>query len=201
MDDVAHRDQFVRVIRDQAVRLEHLAEDLLSLAELERPGSKPRLERFDLRGLLEQQVAALRPRAARGSLDLRLEPGEPLPVTADRGRIEQAAANLLDNALKYTERGHVEVRAGADHGRVWFEVADTGEGLAPEELPRLFERFYRVDKARSRARGGTGLGLSIVKHIAVLHHGEVGVRSTPGEGSAFRLTLPEAGPPELTRRN
>ncbi|HET7226661.1 MAG TPA: ATP-binding protein [Candidatus Eisenbacteria bacterium] len=193
LDDVERRAGFVRVIRDQAVRLERLAQDLLSLAELERPGARPRLERFDLRALLEQQIAAFRPRAARARLELALEPGGALPIVADRGRIEQAAANLLDNAIKYTERGRVDVRAGGDHGRAWFEVADTGEGMAAEELPRLFERFYRVDKARSRARGGTGLGLSIVKHIAALHHGEVGVQSQPGVGSTFRVTLPREG--------
>ena len=111
-------------------------------------------------------------------------------MTADRGLIEQLLANLLDNAVKYTERGAVRVRTGEAGGRAWCEVEDTGCGIPEADQPRVFERFYRVDKARSREKGGTGLGLSIVKHIAGLHGGEVSLRSRPGEGSTFRVEIP-----------
>ncbi|MBK7367196.1 MAG: PAS domain-containing protein [Candidatus Eisenbacteria bacterium] len=192
LEDEARREGFVRVIRDQAERLQALLDDLLSLAELERPEASLRRERFDLRELLARQVAVFQAAAERGGLKLVLEGEGPVEATADRSRLEQVIANLLDNAIKYTERGSVTVRAGTDASRVWCEVADTGPGIPAEDQPRVFERFYRVDKARSRDKGGTGLGLSIVKHIVGLHGGEVSLRSEPGAGSAFRIELPRA---------
>ena len=147
-------------------------------------------------------MAELQDRAGRAGLTLALEDGPPVLVQADRGRVDQVLANLLDNAIKYTERGSVAVSIGKDDGpdqevggaepRAWCEVRDTGAGISQEHLARIFERFYRVDDARSRERGGTGLGLSIVKHIVALHHGDVSVRSTPGRGSTFRFELPAA---------
>ena len=113
-----------------------------------------------------------------------------MPVVADRARIEQVLANLLDNAMKYTDRGRVIVRTGVRDGMSWCEVEDTGAGIPEEHQPRVFERFYRVDKARSREQGGTGLGLSIVKHIVELHDGTVSLRSAPGQGSTFRFEIP-----------
>ena len=202
LEDVSRREEFVRVIRDQAKRLQDLVEDLLSLAQLERPDAHLEKTRFDLRQAAEQQVMDLQDRASRAGLSLTLEPGPPTFVQADRGRVDQVLANLLDNALKYTERGSITVSIGVDHGasdeviagepRVWCEVHDTGAGISQEHLGRIFERFYRVDDARSRERGGTGLGLSIVKHIVTLHHGDVSVRSAPGRGSTFRFELPAA---------
>jgi len=190
LDDVEHREGFVRVIRDSAVRLEALVEDVLSLAELERPGARPRLETFDLRASADRQVASMLPAAERKGLRLELVPGDEVRVSADRARIEQVIANLLDNAIKYSERGEVKVRVGADEGWAWCEVADTGEGIPSEHQPRIFERFYRVDPARSREKGGTGLGLSIVKHAVALHGGEVSVESAPGSGSRFTFRIP-----------
>src|SRR5262249_41950441 len=119
--------------------------------------------------------------------------GPPVTVTADRVRLEQVLGNLLDNAVKYTERGSVRVALGINGARAWCEVRDTGPGIPPRDLPRVFERFYPVDKARSREKGGTGLGLSIVKHAMVLLGGEVSVVSRVGEGSTFRFEFP-AGP-------
>ena len=190
LEDEARREGFVRVIRDQAERLQALVDDLLSLAELERPEAGLRAERFDLRALLARQVGLFRAAADRAGLALVLEEGEPLELAADRARLEQVVANLLDNAVKYTERGGITVRAGEEGGRVWCEVEDTGPGVPPDDQSRVFERFYRVDKARSRDKGGTGLGLSIVKHILALHRGEVSLRSEPGAGSTFRFELP-----------
>jgi two-component system phosphate regulon sensor histidine kinase PhoR len=192
LEDAANREQFVRVIRDQAIRLEALTHDLLTLAELERPGATPRLVPIDLREVVETQVTAFRDRAVRAGLKLECEPGPPLPARADRARIDQVVANLLDNAIKYTESGEVRVTLGAEDSRVWCEVRDTGPGIPAEHQPRVFERFYRVDRARSREKGGTGLGLSIVKHIVVLHGGDVALRSQPGEGSTFRFEIPNA---------
>jgi two-component system phosphate regulon sensor histidine kinase PhoR len=190
LEDAEHRERFVRIIRDQAVRLQELVDDLLSLAELERAGAPLRRTRFDLRALAAEQIAAFRAPAARAGLALALGPGEAVEVEADRARLSQVIANLLDNAVKYTESGGVTVSAGHEGGRAWCEVRDTGPGIPADDQPRVFERFYRVDKARSREQGGTGLGLSIVKHILALHGGEVSLRSTPGEGSVFRFELP-----------
>jgi two-component system phosphate regulon sensor histidine kinase PhoR len=190
LDDIEHREGFVRTIRDQAARLSALVEDLLSLAELEGRGAGLRAETFDLREVIEQQMAAFRPRAEAAGLGFTFEPGPPLTVAADRLRIEQAVANLLDNATKYTERGEVRVRAGSGGMGAWVEVHDTGPGIPEGDRPRVFERFYRVDKARSREKGGTGLGLSIVKHAIALHGGRVSVESGAGKGSVFRFEIP-----------
>ncbi|MEQ1831925.1 MAG: ATP-binding protein [Candidatus Eisenbacteria bacterium] len=192
LDDAEHRESFVRIIRDQAIRLQALVEDLLSLAELERPDRTLRRERLDLRALAVEQVGAQRDAARTAGLELTLLPGAPVPVVVDRVRLSQVIANLVDNAIKYTERGAVEVSLGMRDGRAWCEVRDSGAGIPAEDLPRIFERFYRVDKARSRDKGGTGLGLSIVKHAIALHDGAVAVESRPGEGSVFRFELPVA---------
>ena len=105
--------------------------------------------------------------------------------------LERAVSNLMDNAIKYTrEKGRVRVKAVVDHGDVIIEVSDNGLGIPQEDLVRVFERFYRVDRSRSREMGGTGLGLSIVKHVAQVHGGSIEVSSTPGEGSTFRLRIP-----------
>jgi two-component system phosphate regulon sensor histidine kinase PhoR len=119
-------------------------------------------------------------------------------LNGDRLRLAQVLANLLENAVKYTEHGSVRVVLGSIHGRAWCEVRDTGPGIPASDVPRVFERFYRVDKARSRAqapggaadRSGTGLGLSIVKHAVALHGGEVSVVSRLGEGTTFRFEVP-----------
>ena len=192
LEDVAHRQGFVGVIREQAERLGAIVEDLLSLAELERPGAAPSRDEFDLRESAGRQIAAFRARAERAGLTIRLEAGAAAPLRADRLLIEQVFANLLDNAIKYTERGGIVMRVGATDGLAWCEVEDTGAGIPEEDQPRVFERFYRVDKARSREKGGTGLGLSIVKHVVLLHDGTVSVRSKAGQGSLFRFEIPRS---------
>ncbi len=194
LDDREQREGFVRIIRDQAARLEELVDDLLALAQLERPDARLRGEAFDLREAMAQQVAGFELRAQRAGLSLALEPGEPQPVVADRARLDQVIANLIDNALKYTERGSVRVSLQGDAAVVRCEVRDTGPGIPPADQVRIFERFYRVDKARSREKGGTGLGLAIVKHIVLLHGGSVAVESTPGSGSTFRFEIPRRPP-------
>jgi len=176
------------------MRLSALVDDLLSLAELERPGVQLKSERFDLRELVESQARVFEPRAAEAGLSLSVEPGPAVTVVADRPRIVQVVVNLLDNAIKYTERGRVTVRVGVRESRAWCEVQDTGSGIPAEDLPRIFERFYRVEKARSRQKGGTGLGLSIVKHILSLHGGEISAQSEVGRGSTFRFEIPLAPP-------
>ena len=194
LDDLEHREGFVRIIRDQAARLQSLVDDLLSLADLERPDMRLEREAFDLREAVMRQIETLRGGAGRSGLSITLEPGPPVAVMADRMRIDQVIANLLDNAIKHGEHGGVRVRLGGAGAGVWCEVEDTGAGIPVEDLPRIFERFYRVDKSRSREKGGTGLGLSIVRHILELHGGRVTVESAVGRGSTFRFELPAAVP-------
>jgi two-component system phosphate regulon sensor histidine kinase PhoR len=190
LEDVENRERFVRTMRDGAVRLQALVEDLLALAELERPDATLKRERLDLRALASEELAHVHEAATRAGLELILEPGAETIVHADRMRLSQALANLLDNAVKYTERGAVRVVVGHGGDSAWCEVRDTGHGIPGEDLPRVFERFYRVDKARSREKGGTGLGLSIVKHAIALHGGEVSVVSRLGSGTTFRFEIP-----------
>jgi two-component system phosphate regulon sensor histidine kinase PhoR len=122
------------------------------------------------------------------------EVGRDVSVRADARRLEQMLINLVENAIKFSRRGGA-VRVGHERGaRDLISVEDTGEGIPAAHLPRIFERFYRVDRARSRELGGTGLGLAIVKHLARAHGGEVSVRSTPGEGSTFIIELPREPP-------
>jgi two-component system phosphate regulon sensor histidine kinase PhoR len=182
MDDVQHRGHFLERIARQSDRLQALILDLLSLARIESGEELTCAERLSaaLRGQVRQQT-------------LTVQPGPPVAVWADEEAIDQILENLLDNALKYTpEGGRIEVRWSATEDSVCIEVADTGIGIPEADLPRIFERFYRVDKARSRELGGTGLGLSIVKHLVQALHGTVRATSQVGVGTTFQVCLPRA---------
>ena len=195
LDDATHRVRFVETIRDQASRLEALVVDLLELADLERPDAPLDLKDWDL-GLVARDLGAtFAELAARRGLEVAVEARPGVHARVDRKRLELALRNLLDNAVKYTEAGSITLKVepvGRDVVRVM--VIDTGRGVSAEHLPRLFERFYRVDRGRSRDQGGTGLGLSIVKHVVQLHGGKLGIESKPGEGSTFWFEIPVAGP-------
>ncbi|MEW5907500.1 MAG: ATP-binding protein [Elusimicrobiota bacterium] len=191
VDDREHRGEFLDAVLRQAVRLEDLVDDLLRLSSLESASARPDLSDFPLRGLVEDVHRSLLPAFRGKKIDFRDGVPEDLPVKADRKKLEQALFNLLDNAFKYTPGGgRVSVSAAAEEGLVRVTVSDTGPGIPADSLSRVFERFYRVDKARSRELGGTGLGLAIVKHAVELHGGSVGVESEEGRGSAFWFTLP-----------
>jgi two-component system phosphate regulon sensor histidine kinase PhoR len=192
-DDPEARDDFLAQINDQSDRLHNLILDLLNLARIESGAAAPEVRPVPLAGAIEQCLVRHRARAeAKG---LRLEatgPHEPIAILADDEALDTVLENLVDNALKYTAEGGVTVRWWDVGGAVGIEVEDTGTGIPERDLPRLFERFYRVDKARSRELGGTGLGLSIVKHLVQSMGGEVAVRSTVGRGSTFTVQLPLA---------
>jgi two-component system, OmpR family, phosphate regulon sensor histidine kinase PhoR len=199
--DDANRPYLETIIRNTD-RLVSLVQDLLTLSELEEQGTELQLEDVDLKEIAGQMLRLFEKRARDKGIELKLTATDAgRSVRADRFKLEQVFINLLDNAVKYTEKGEIEVMLGRDSGdgpdassagRAVIEIRDTGPGIAPEHLPRLFERFYVVDKGRSRQLGGTGLGLSIVKHIVLLHSGEISVESTPGVGTTFRITLPAA---------
>jgi two-component system phosphate regulon sensor histidine kinase PhoR len=141
--------------------------------------------------LVDAAVLVCRPRALQKEVELSVTCPEDIEIMGNAGLLEQAVVNLLDNATKYSEPGRkVEVSCDREGAMIAIRVSDCGCGIAPEHLPRIFERFYRVDRARSRKLGGTGLGLAIVKHIMALHSGTVTVESTLGKGSCFTLHIP-----------
>jgi two-component system phosphate regulon sensor histidine kinase PhoR len=194
LEDEANRARFVETIRTQAERLEALVEDLLELADLERPDAALDIKDWDLAQIVREMTATFEELAERRGLQIECDVRPGIRARVDRAKIDLALRNLLDNAIKYTDGGTVTVRIERTAAAIRVSVADSGRGIAPEHIPRLFERFYRVDRGRSRAVGGTGLGLSIVKHAIALHGGRAGVESRVGEGSVFWFEIPPDGP-------
>lgn len=185
--------KFLNIIRQNTERLTRLTADLLVLSRIELGQQRFKFASYSVNRLIGDDVDAMHPLAARKGIALKVEPvAESLEVFADAEAVHQILTNLLENAIKYTpDGGTVAVGArpiGVNH--VEFFVRDSGMGIPPEDLARLFERFYRVDKARSRALGGTGLGLAIVKHLTRAQGGEVRVESRVDKGSTFYFTLP-----------
>jgi two-component system phosphate regulon sensor histidine kinase PhoR len=183
---------FLEIIERNAERLQQLVQDLLDLARIESRELKLSLEPLELGAAVERAFELLRGRAEGKHIRLLVDaPEGPARVLGDRRALEQVLVNLLDNALKYCAEGAVvTVRTRSEGKLLRVSVEDNGPGIEPRHLPRLFERFYRVDAGRSRELGGTGLGLSIVKHLVEAMGGRVSVESTPGTGSSFAFTLP-----------
>jgi two-component system, OmpR family, phosphate regulon sensor histidine kinase PhoR len=192
-DDPETGRQFAERIAREAERLDVLARDLLDLSRVER-GTLD-VEPVDLVGLAKEVLGGYEDLATERRVRLRSELQQ-VSMRGDRAQLGLLLSNLLDNALRHTPaKGSVCVRLDAAESRALLQVADTGEGIPARELPRVFERFYRVDKARARQTGGTGLGLAIVRHVAEAHGGTVRVDSELGRGSTFTVALPVAGPP------
>jgi two-component system, OmpR family, phosphate regulon sensor histidine kinase PhoR len=189
--DPVRAGQFVAKINNHAERLASLVADLLELATLESGQLAPELAPLSIEGAVRQACSLLEQRSLEKGVALATSGVESVPaVLADRRRLEQVLFNLLDNAIKYTPAGGMVTVSASDEGEmVRVAVTDTGIGIPSRDLPRIFERFYRVDTARSRELGGTGLGLAIVKHIVLVHGGEIAVESTPGKGTTFSFTL------------
>lgn len=193
VEDKANRDRFLQIIEDHARTLHEMIEDLLQLSRLESSAEPVRKEPVEMGGLLDRIIETLGPSLKQSKIlvERRIEPGA--RVMADPKTFERALLNLIDNAVKYNrEGGRVTVGLHETPSESILEVGDTGIGIADADLARVFERFYRVDKSRSRESGGTGLGLSIVKHILERHGGRIQARSTPGKGSTFTIFLPKA---------
>jgi two-component system phosphate regulon sensor histidine kinase PhoR len=191
----ADAQKFLEIVAKQADRMNSIIEDLLLLSRVEQDAREAKvvLERAPVRGAILEAVEVIQPKARAKGIAVDVRCPEGLAARVNTALLEQAIINLVDNAIKYSEPGcPVGVEAEERGGEVVISVRDRGCGIAPEHLPRIFERFYRVDKARSRTLGGTGLGLSIVKHIVQAHDGTVSVESTPGEGSTFSIHLPAA---------
>lgn len=184
--------RFLEIVHAQANRLNLIIEDLLSLSRLESYEATIPVQHCQIHEIVNSTKLSIGPAAAQKSISVQDNYSGQTEVRANATLLEQAIKNLMDNAIKYSPENSV-VRLSLRHrdGVLTVEVADNGPGIPAEDLPRIFERFYRVDRARSRDLGGTGLGLAIVKHIAIAHGGSVTVESTPGKGSTFVLSIPQ----------
>jgi two-component system phosphate regulon sensor histidine kinase PhoR len=200
-DDAAARNRFLEIMSVETSRMRRLIDDLLSLTRIELNEHNPPRDVVDLVSVARDAAAALSPIASSEGITLELAPGDPVLVTGDRDELIQVMQNLIHNAIKYGRpHGRVYVSFGLKaNGFAFAAVADEGEGIPREAIPRLTERFFRVDAKRSRAQGGTGLGLAIAKHILNRHRGRLQIESVPGKGSTFTVLLPLA--PELTQES
>ena len=186
-------ERFARPILSNARRMHRLVDDLLDLSRIESGRWQPHPELVDVRGLADDAWAAFADRARERRIQFTAAAGDVHHVTADPEALRQVLTNLLDNALRHTPPGgRISVSLESAPGGVTIAVADTGSGIAPGHLPRIFERFYRADPGRSRAEGGTGLGLAIVKHLVEAHGGRVEAQSTLGSGTTILMFFPEA---------
>jgi two-component system phosphate regulon sensor histidine kinase PhoR len=189
--DSATRAGFLGRIRAQADRLSVIVADLLTLSRVESGDGALRRDHVDLGRIARMSFHSLVPSAEKKHITLILKALEPIPIVGDEHHLRLMLDNLLDNAVKYTpEGGQVTLTVNGTGREACVEVRDTGIGIEPIHRERIFERFYRVDKGRSREMGGTGLGLSIVKHVVLAHSGEIRVESVPGRGTVFRVTIP-----------
>jgi two-component system phosphate regulon sensor histidine kinase PhoR len=194
-NDARQREEFLHTIKTHADRLGALVHDLLQLSQIESGDYRWRRESVDMVALVRRSAELIAPLAQRRRIAVKWASDAPAArVVADEEKLTQVVVNLLENAVKYTEPGgSVDATVSASDAQVVIRVCDTGIGIAPIDRDRVFERFYRVDRARSRESGGTGLGLSIVKHVVEAHGGTVSVDSQLGQGSTFTVTLPRDG--------
>jgi two-component system phosphate regulon sensor histidine kinase PhoR len=184
---------FLTIISEESDRLNRLITDILDLSKIEQKRMPLKVEEVDLSKLIKETVRIVRKEARAKNIAIYLPAEETMVLEADRDRLQQIILNLVSNAVNYTpNNGEVTITLrSTDDKYVEMIIADTGIGIPPEHLPRIFERFYRVDKARSRESGGTGLGLAIVKHLVESHHGTIHVESKEGKGTTFTVTLPK----------
>ena len=190
------REKYIQIIKRNTERLISMVDDLLSLSELEDKGGKMQIEKVNLEEIMKNMRKIFEPAIKKKKLRLNFNIQQDIPdIEADSYKIEQMLINLIDNAIKYTEKGEINILVeNTTASKVKIEVADTGIGIKKEELNSIFERFYVVNKARSRQYGGTGLGLSIVKHIVMLHKGEIEIDSQLGVGTRLAVMLPVRQP-------
>ena len=183
---------FLDIIITETDRMTHIVQDLLTLSRLDSGKAELVLSRFPFGEAIESVARANALNAKQRGHELRYDPPESLPlIVGDRSRLEQVMTNILGNAIKYTPNGgHIRITAGSTEETVWMEVCDDGIGIPEKDRAHIFDRFYRVDKARSRESGGTGLGLSIALEIVQRHHGRLELMPHDGPGTTIRLTLP-----------
>lgn len=193
LEDKAIADRFLQIIELESERLSRLIDDILDLSEIESKMNDQTMSALDLNKTIEDSVSILKNAAEKKNVTISMKLEDPLTISANENRMKQLFINLIDNGIKYNvEGGSITIHGRRDVDKVIIHIADSGIGIEAASLPRIFERFYRVDKGRSRSMGGTGLGLSIVKHIVQLYHGDIKVSSTPGKGTEFTVTFPAA---------
>jgi two-component system phosphate regulon sensor histidine kinase PhoR len=203
IDDPQNRIRFLEIILEHSRRLARLTDDLLKLSKMDADRLELEIHRLGVSQFVESCIETAQRPAAEKDLRISVNLQEHLPdVAADRRRLAEVLQNLLDNAIQYTPPGgQIMVSAAADNGEVEFTVTDTGIGIPQADQPRIFERFYRVDVARSREVGGTGLGLAIAKHLVETHGGRLWVESEVGRGSQFHFTVPIFDPERANGRS
>ena len=186
------RRQFIEAIRTNALRMQRIVDDLLDLSRIESGGWQPHVAALNLRALTTEAASAIGNAARSKGIEVRTEIADDTSTLhGDGTAVRQVLANLTENALRHTSAGSITVFARREGNRIAVGVSDTGSGITPEHLPRIFERFYRADPGRARVAGGTGLGLAIVKHLVESHGGRVGATSTPGEGTTVTAWFPD----------
>lgn len=191
LEDKQNSRSFLQIVQDHTDRLAHLINDLLTLSYLESSFAKLTKETINLKELVDKIISGMKAALKKDTVSVSNDLSDRLTIRADRHKIEQVLVNLIDNAIKFNkDKGNIRIYSQEANSAIKVFVEDSGMGIPEKDVPRIFERFYRVDKARSRELGGTGLGLSIVKHIVELHGGSVGVESTEGLGSTFWFVLP-----------
>jgi two-component system phosphate regulon sensor histidine kinase PhoR len=192
LEDKENSRHFLQIIQGHTNRLDNLVNDLLDLSHLESQEIKVEKEKVNLKALTNDILASFRSQFKKRSIQASNDLSSDVFLTANKDKIGQVLSNLIDNAIKFNrENGFIKIYSQDQEDKIKIVVEDSGIGIPVKDIPRIFERFYRVDKARSRELGGTGLGLSIVKHIVELHGGRVGVESTEGLGAKFWFTLPK----------
>jgi two-component system phosphate regulon sensor histidine kinase PhoR len=191
LDDTENSVRFLSIVRKNADRMEELIDDLTDLSQIETGAVVLELRDLDAREVAREVVAHLEAKRNASGVEVRVEIPDRFALRADRRRLEQILVNLVDNAIKFNRPGGwVRIEAATEGGRPVLAVADNGPGIPAGSHDKIFHRFYREDKARSREIGGTGLGLSIVKHLMLLHGGSVRVESELGKGARFVLEFP-----------
>jgi len=192
LKDKENAGNFLKIIQDHTNRLNSLISDLMELAYLESRELKLELETTRLKNLVDEVLLGFKSQLRKKAIEVKNDLPPDLTIEADKDKLEQVLTNLIDNAIKFNkEKGFIRIQSQPLDGKLKITVEDSGVGISAKDISRIFERFYRVDKARSRELGGTGLGLSIVKHIIESHGGQVGVESTESLGSIFWFTLPK----------
>jgi two-component system phosphate regulon sensor histidine kinase PhoR len=192
LEDKENSRHFLQIIQSHANRLDNLVNDLLDLSHLESQEIKLEKEKVNLKALTDDILASFRSQFKKRAIQVTSDLSKGVFIIANKDKIDQVLTNLIDNAIKFNhEKGSIKIYSQDLDDKIKIFVEDSGIGIPEKDIPRIFERFYRVDKARSRELGGTGLGLSIVKHIVELHGGSVGVESTEGLGSKFYFYLPK----------
>lgn len=189
-DDPAAQARFLAIMGEQARRMSRLVDDLLSLSQIERSLHVHPTSEVDLASVASQIADALAPMAEDKNVVIQLNAATPVHVLGDRDELLRVVENLVENAIKYGGSGTVEIEVVQDAVHGMLTITDEGPGIAPQHMPRLTERFYRINSADSRAKGGTGLGLAIVKHIVARHRGRLSIHSAPGHGARFTVSLP-----------